>query len=803
VAFVGAEGPKTASIAIIGEKPGRTELQLNRPFVGASGNELNELLLKNGISRSAVYITNAVKEVNSLDNPTKSEIKAEMISLYRELSSLPNLAVCVPMGQAALSSLSAFQLDSITSYRGSVLSTVFGKKMVPTFHPAYYMRGEWRMKPIVKFDIARALEESYDPQIHVPTREYRIIERREDLLTCLTDLTGAEYLSFDIELHRGRFIECIAFSSNPSVAYCVPITNGRRQPYWKNTRDEVLAWRVIYSLLNQEKTTYVTQNGLFDCWHLWRHGIQTPYMARGYDTMLMHRLRAPDLPHDLGFLVSIYTREPYYKDESGDWKVQNRSVTDEQFYIYNCKDAACTLEVCYELIKDLQKYQLLEYYREEIQAQWDVITHMRQTGMRVSTNALFEAREKISSEIQRREKDITSYLGWTPNTKSPIDTEKMYKQLGVKYDLTSGGKSGRPRPKMDAERVYTYAANTPRHRDFLFGIADLNEQRTLRSGFLGIALDERQFYHPSLSISKTVTGRLASTGADEGGPQIQNIPKSLRNLFIPDNPETDEFTQADLKGAEAMALAWYTQDPLLLKGFQQNKDIHRIRGCIIYRDYRGVDLPLDSLMDTIKLVCDKCAAHGEKDCPHSERHLSKVNGHAFPYLQGVRRAARELRKVGVFIQESELERIKNKIVSAHISQWHKDTEMALRRSPWLTLPFFDGESSTRKREFYGLLDQEMLRAALSWQCQALVGRITNRAMIRLHHKFGEAKWPDDKPPRIVTQTHDSLLVTHNKNSRGYVVAALHEVFNQTVIIKGNPLTIPIDITHGPNWRDLK
>jgi DNA polymerase len=48
-------------IMFIGEAPGQKEDELKRPFVGASGNFLNELLASIGLKREDVYISNVVK----------------------------------------------------------------------------------------------------------------------------------------------------------------------------------------------------------------------------------------------------------------------------------------------------------------------------------------------------------------------------------------------------------------------------------------------------------------------------------------------------------------------------------------------------------------------------------------------------------------------------------------------------------------------------------------------------------------------------------------------------------------------
>jgi DNA polymerase len=61
VKAVPGEGPADATIMLIGEGPGWHENQQGRPFVGAAGQFLNELLASIDLKREQVYITNIVK----------------------------------------------------------------------------------------------------------------------------------------------------------------------------------------------------------------------------------------------------------------------------------------------------------------------------------------------------------------------------------------------------------------------------------------------------------------------------------------------------------------------------------------------------------------------------------------------------------------------------------------------------------------------------------------------------------------------------------------------------------------------
>src|SRR5918912_2742970 len=58
---VPGEGQLAAKIMFIGEAPGKSEDEKGRPFVGAAGKVLDNMLKKAGIERSQVFITNVVK----------------------------------------------------------------------------------------------------------------------------------------------------------------------------------------------------------------------------------------------------------------------------------------------------------------------------------------------------------------------------------------------------------------------------------------------------------------------------------------------------------------------------------------------------------------------------------------------------------------------------------------------------------------------------------------------------------------------------------------------------------------------
>lgn len=130
---VPGEGQLSAKIMFIGEAPGRSEDEKGRPFVGAAGRILDELLKKAGIERSEVFITNIVK-CRPPNNrvPKEDELTACRPYLDRQIALIKPKVICI-LGKTAYSSLLGG--SSITASRGKIVEKA-GQKYFLTFHPA-------------------------------------------------------------------------------------------------------------------------------------------------------------------------------------------------------------------------------------------------------------------------------------------------------------------------------------------------------------------------------------------------------------------------------------------------------------------------------------------------------------------------------------------------------------------------------------------------------------------------------------------------------------------------------------------
>lgn len=138
------EGNHYAEIMFVGEAPGRTEALTGRPFSGAAGKILDELLRSIGIARQDVYITNVVKDRPPANrDPLPEEIALYAPFLDRQMEAIKP-KIIVALGRHSMKYLmKKFGLssgaESISKIHGTVYEaeTSFGKiKFMPTFHPA-------------------------------------------------------------------------------------------------------------------------------------------------------------------------------------------------------------------------------------------------------------------------------------------------------------------------------------------------------------------------------------------------------------------------------------------------------------------------------------------------------------------------------------------------------------------------------------------------------------------------------------------------------------------------------------------
>jgi DNA polymerase len=151
---VPGEGPEDARIMFIGEGPGFHENEQGRPFVGAAGKFLEELLASIGMNRSEVFITNVVKcRPPENRDPLPDELGACSDYLERQVQAI-NPKVIVTLGRYSM--MHFLPNARISDVHGKAMQ-VKGRLVVAMYHPAAALH-QASLKPVLERDFARLPE---------------------------------------------------------------------------------------------------------------------------------------------------------------------------------------------------------------------------------------------------------------------------------------------------------------------------------------------------------------------------------------------------------------------------------------------------------------------------------------------------------------------------------------------------------------------------------------------------------------------------------------------------------------------
>lgn len=149
---VPGEGPPDADLMFIGEGPGFHEDQQGRPFVGAAGNFLEELLASIGLERGDVFITNLVKcRPPGNRDPQDDELDTCTSTYLEDQIGAIDPKVIVTLGRFSMERY--FPDQKISRIHGQS-KAVAGRLIVPMYHPAAALH-QPKLRDVVEEDFGR------------------------------------------------------------------------------------------------------------------------------------------------------------------------------------------------------------------------------------------------------------------------------------------------------------------------------------------------------------------------------------------------------------------------------------------------------------------------------------------------------------------------------------------------------------------------------------------------------------------------------------------------------------------------
>ncbi|HSX45193.1 MAG TPA: uracil-DNA glycosylase [Candidatus Saccharimonadales bacterium] len=131
--LVFGDGDPDADIVLIGEAPGKNEDEQGKPFVGAAGKFLNEMLESIGLKRSDVYITNIVKYRPPNNRDPLPEEKEVFLPYLQAQLDIIQPKIVITLGRHSLNCfLPELQISAVHGQPKRLKGQVY----LPLFHPA-------------------------------------------------------------------------------------------------------------------------------------------------------------------------------------------------------------------------------------------------------------------------------------------------------------------------------------------------------------------------------------------------------------------------------------------------------------------------------------------------------------------------------------------------------------------------------------------------------------------------------------------------------------------------------------------
>jgi len=231
--IVGGRGTP-AFIMFVGLAPGEEEDLQGKAFVGPSGHLLRLLCDMANIPAQGVYLANAIRcHPPGNRRPTVAEIRTCRPYLIEEIKEVAPLII-VTLGDVALQSVYG-QTVTLSSVLGQTLTQPeTGIPFIPSYHPAFLLRGQWHVADTVQAHFEKALRiasgELGQPRLgdySAITTLAQLTDLRDYLLHPSTREIAADSETTGLDWRHDEIL-CLSFSTEPSEGFVVPLLSHQR-----------------------------------------------------------------------------------------------------------------------------------------------------------------------------------------------------------------------------------------------------------------------------------------------------------------------------------------------------------------------------------------------------------------------------------------------------------------------------------------------------------------------------------------------------------------------------------------------
>jgi len=604
------------------------------------------------------------------------------------------------------------------------------------------------------------------PSYEEPAKDYRTINNIEELKLLINNIDSSKVLSIDLETTSVdpmlAKIVGLSFSMEKDEGFYIPIQYKDKSENNFGDDDLQTVLSLLRPIFEDKSITKIGQNIKYDALILKRYGINVNGI--GFDTMLAAHIVSPETRSykidNLSLEYLNYRMMPI-EDLIGKGKNQitmaEVDLDDASFYASEDVDIALQL---YKLLnKKLVSNGLDNYYKQIELPLIKVLIDMEKEGVFVDKKLLKSMSADLSNKLDTLISDIYKEAGMEFNINS---TQQL---ANILFDIKG---LRQIRKRSTAEEVLKQLVNDDTLPVLMLDYRKYNKlKNTYLDPFPELINPITKRIHSSFNQTVAATGRLSSQN-----PNFQNIPiktdvgREMRKAFRPQEKGW-KILSADYSQIELRIMAHLSEDPELIKAFENNEDIHARTASSVF----GV--PIEDVLPEM-------------------RRTAKVVNFGIMYGAGPFRMSQEL---GIprgeaqaiidvyFKQYSGIQNYIDETLEKARSNKYVETILGRRRPVW----DIDSDNHIRR--------EAAKRMAINLPIQGTAAEMIKKAMISIHNKI-YMKNSDINSSKMILQVHDELLFEVPENHvESLTKMVIFEMENAL------PLSVPIivDCGVGNSW----
>ena len=597
-----------------------------------------------------------------------------------------------------------------------------------------------------------------------------LVDTLEKLLALVSKINSAQFVAFDTETTSLNTRDCkivgMSLCMHEGEAFYIPINH-----CYINVGaqlDPEIIKELLIPALNRKDLKIIGHNIKFDLEVMHYQSMDLNLGNIYADTMILAHLldsSAAVNMDDLAKAVLSYKTISYEEVVGDKKKVLISQCPIEKVLDYAAEDAIVT----FRLYKELSQKLFLSKKDTELFFDMEmpllkVLYKMELNGVYVDKNELEKQNVVLKEELVKIQSQIYASCDCEFNISSPKQlSEVLFTKMQIPYPkkVKAGAKLSTSEEILEAIAPnYDVANLILRYRELSKLISTYTEKlQTIIDG-------TTNRIYSSFNQAGTVTGRLSSSD-----PNLQNIPartpegKSIRKAFVA--PSGYTLVAADYSQIELRIIAHMSEDPTLIKAFNEGYDIHKATAAEV------LQIPLDSVTSEQRSHAKATnfglmygmSSFGLAKQTHMSQSEAKV------YME---RYFARYPKLNSFMEE--------------IKQFAKTNEF---------VKAVDGRKigTPNVNSSNALMSKAALRAAINAPMQGSAADIIKIAMIRLN------EWIDSLPEntvRMTVQVHDELLFEVKNEFLDTAISQIEKIMSEAYKLK---VPLIVGVGASSNWAD--